>query len=103
LIHRILPSCTTALRLRDYPYLFHFCHATTDKYVIDEVLLLLQYDCLLGLPNVQTIVDVGADIGTASVFLLNAYSEPTLIALEPDIGNFEFLQKNISDYYPLTF
>jgi FkbM family methyltransferase len=100
LIHRILPSCTTVLRFRDYSYPFHFRHATTDKYVIDEVLLLSQYDCLVDLPNVRTIVDVGANIGTASVFFLNAYPEATLVALEPDPGNFELLRKNISYYHP---
>jgi FkbM family methyltransferase len=49
---------------------------------------------------VRTIVDAGANVGTASVFLLNAYPNARVIALEPDAGNFEMLQRNLSYYRP---
>jgi FkbM family methyltransferase len=99
-LRRVLPSWTRRVRLRDYPFPFHFRHATTDKYVIVEVLLREQYDCLRGQPNVRTIVDVGANIGTASVFLLNAYPDASVIAIEADRGNFEVLQRNLAPYGP---
>jgi FkbM family methyltransferase len=95
-LRHVLPSWT--LRVRDYPFPFHFRHATTDKYVIAEVLMREQYDCLRGQRNVRTIVDVGANIGTASVFLLNAYPEASVIAVEADRGNFEVLQRNLAPY-----
>jgi FkbM family methyltransferase len=84
--------------IRDYPHPFHFRHATTDKYVMADVLLDAQYDCLTGRRNVRTILDIGANIGAASVVLLNAYPNATLLALEPDPGNFSVLQKNIAPY-----
>jgi FkbM family methyltransferase len=56
------------------------------------------YACLLGVPDVKVIVDAGANIGAASVFLLEAYPEAVLIALEPDAGSFEILQRNLAYY-----
>jgi FkbM family methyltransferase len=68
--------------------------------VIAEVLIHSQYQCLSGLSSVRTIVDAGANIGTASIFLLRTYPDATVIALEPEPGNFEILQKNLSYYSP---
>ena len=93
-----LPLWTTTLSLKGYPHPFHFRHATTDKYVIHEVLILGQYQCISNLPRIRTIVDAGANIGSASVFLLNNYPESRLIALEPDPGNFKVLSNNLSNY-----
>ncbi|MEP6914471.1 MAG: FkbM family methyltransferase [Acidobacteriota bacterium] len=97
-LRRILPDWTTALHLRDYPHPFHFRHGTTDGFVITDGLLLEQYSCVRGLQGVRTIVDAGANIGTSSVFFLNAYPEATVIALEPDPGNFEVLRRNLAPY-----
>jgi FkbM family methyltransferase len=48
--------------------------------------------------DVQTVVDVGANVDAAFVFLLNEYPGARLIALEPDAGNFEMLRRNLSYY-----
>jgi FkbM family methyltransferase len=96
-LRRFLPA-TGRLTLRGYPFPFHFRRVATDKYVIAEVLVDRQYECLTGWSNVGTIVDAGANIGTTSVFLLNAYPEARLIALEPDPGNFALLQTNLHYY-----
>ena len=97
-LRRLLPAWTAHLRIRECPFPVFFRHGTTDKYVIVEVLLRRQYECLRHLHEVRTIVDAGANIGTASLFLLNAYPQATVIALEPDRGNFEVLAKNLSGY-----
>jgi FkbM family methyltransferase len=97
-LRRWLPDWTTHISIREYPHPFHFRHATTDKYIIADVLLDAQYQCLMALDEVRTIVDVGANIGTASVVLLNEYPEAIVVALEPDPGNFAVLQKNLAPY-----
>jgi FkbM family methyltransferase len=97
-LRRVLPAWTERVHVRGYPFPFHFRHATTDKYIIVEVLLSGQYECLLGARDVHTIIDAGANIGTTSVFLLNAYPDATVIALEPDPGNFAVLARNLSYY-----
>src|SRR4029079_14512422 len=45
-----------------------------------------------------TIVDVGANIGAAAVFLLHLFPESRVIAVEPAPGNFDVLQKNLAPY-----
>jgi len=45
----------------------------------------------------DVIVDVGANIGLASVFFTKRYYPSRIIALEPDPSNFEMLQLNTKD------
>jgi FkbM family methyltransferase len=97
-LSRWLPDWTQRVPIRAYPHPFHYRHGTTDKYIMADVLLDAQYQCLMNLTGVRRILDVGANIGTTSVLLLNAYPEATLVALEPDPGNFAVLQKNIAPY-----
>lgn len=93
-----LPDWTTRISVERYPHRFHYRHATTDKYVVADVLLEDQYQCLVGLPDVRTIFDIGANIGATSVFLLNAYPNANVVALEPDGGNFDVLRRNLEPY-----
>jgi len=93
-----LPEWTTRVSIRNYPHPFHFRHATTDKYIMADVLLDAQYACLMGRDGVRTILDIGANIGTASVVFLNEYPQATVVALEPDPGNFAILQRNLAPY-----
>jgi FkbM family methyltransferase len=97
-LRRWLPDWTEHVPILDYPHPFHYRHGTTDKYIMADVLLDAQYECLMNLTGVRQILDVGANIGTTSVLLLNAYPQATLVALEPDPGNFAVLQKNIAPY-----
>jgi FkbM family methyltransferase len=93
-----LPSAATlgARGTRRRP--FHFRHRTSDASVITQVLIEDAYACLLGVADVHVIVDAGANIAAASVFLLEAYPEATLIALEPDAGSFAVLERNLAYY-----
>lgn len=91
-------SSIGTLTLRGYHHPFIFRHQTTDKYVIAEVLVKRQYECVAKLAGVQTIVDAGANIGAASVYLLNRYPDARLIAIESDRGNFEVLRANLRGY-----
>jgi FkbM family methyltransferase len=45
--------------------------------------------------DVRTIVDIGANIGAASVFLATTYPKATVFALEPSNGPFTLLQQNV--------
>jgi len=46
----------------------------------------------------ETIVDCGANIGLSAVYFANKYPKATIIAIEPDLRNFEFLKKNTAPY-----
>lgn len=69
---------------------------TADQNVYEEVFLANEYNLSLG--NVNFIVDAGAHIGLASTFLANKYPQAIIVALEPEVSNFEMLVKNTSQY-----
>lgn len=46
----------------------------------------------------ETIVDCGANIGLSAVYFANKFPNATVIAIEPDNHNFEYLEKNTIPY-----
>jgi FkbM family methyltransferase len=48
--------------------------------------------------KVETIVDLGANVGYASVFLLSKYPRARVVAVEPDPENFALLRRNLAPY-----
>ena len=88
------------LGIKGLAFPFHFRRVSSDKYVIAEVLLGDQYDCLTHQPDVRTIVDAGANIGSTAVFLLNQHPLARVVAVEPDPDNFAILEKNLRPYAP---
>lgn len=48
--------------------------------------------------NPKTIIDGGANIGLASIFLKNKYPDVYIFSIEPDLSNFEMLLKNTICY-----
>ena len=69
---------------------------TTDQNVYDEILGAKEYDIDLGSP--LFIVDAGAHIGLSSVFFASKYPEATVVAIEPELANFNILLMNARDY-----
>ncbi len=48
--------------------------------------------------NVETILDIGANIGAASIYFALAYPEARILAVEPGRDAFALLQKNIAPF-----
>ncbi len=64
-----------------------------DIYTFQELFLAEQYQFDFPV-EIKTIVDAGANIGYASVYLSAKYPNANIIALEPDAENFALLEKN---------
>jgi FkbM family methyltransferase len=45
-----------------------------------------------------TIIDAGANIGLASIKFANRWPDATIVAIEPEAGNFRLLKKNVAAY-----
>jgi FkbM family methyltransferase len=88
----------SSLKVRGVGHPIWFRHGTSDKYVIREVLGHEQYRCLCSMAPPALIVDLGANIGTASVYLLERFPRASVVAVEPDPGNFEILRRNLAPY-----
>lgn len=65
---------------------------TTDQNVYDEIFLDKEYGFDLGDP--KFIVDAGAHIGLSSVFFASKYPKATVIAIEPELSNYNLLTRN---------
>lgn len=70
----------------------------SDVYTIRQVLVCDEHDALMSVTDVKLIVDCGANIGCASARFLSAYPEAALVAIEPDVGNFKMLERNLAPY-----
>jgi FkbM family methyltransferase len=63
--------------------------------------MLREYDVPLD-GKVTTIIDCGANIGLASLYFLSKFKGCHIIAIEPEINNFQILQKNVTNYENVT-
>ena len=74
---------------------------TTDVSTYSEILLHSEY--ALDLPfSPKTIVDAGANIGMASIYLHHRYPEARVIAIEAEASNFRMLARNVRPYQAIT-
>jgi FkbM family methyltransferase len=70
---------------------------TSDVFTLSQVFIVGGYDWEFAVPP-SVIVDAGANIGLASAFFANQYPEARIIAIEPELANFEMLNRNVSMY-----
>jgi len=86
---------------------------TADAEVFDQIFLQRQYDLRIHPQWAQLhkkyqgintrsrtplIVDCGANIGLSTLFFVHLFPGAKVIAIEPDPGNFEMLQRNLGSY-----
>jgi len=95
------PAAANALRTvraRGISTPIHYRPGTSDANVLEQVFEDRQYALLLGRADVRFIVDCGANIGAASLLLLERYPAAQLIAVEPDAGNMAVCRKNLAPF-----
>lgn len=86
-----------AVRLPDIATPVWARFGTSDLGTFREVLIDEGYS----FPTEQTprlIIDAGANVGYTSVYFANRFPDATIIAVEPDRGNFRMLQRNTAAY-----
>ena len=90
------PVVTLTARRSRYPLSAR--PGSTDFIVFGQTFVSEPYACLDDVPNVDLIVDCGANVGFASAFLLSRFPQAMLYAVEPDPANFAILQRNLAPY-----
>jgi FkbM family methyltransferase len=70
---------------------------TSDVLVVWQVLVSGRYDWQFA-KSPKVIVDAGANVGLASIYYANRYPEARIIAVEPELSNYEILKKNVAPY-----
>lgn len=76
---------------------FYLRIGTTDIAAFDQIFIDQEYDFdTKNCPKI--IVDAGANIGLAAIYFASRYPESKIIAIEPELSNFDLLVKNVSSY-----
>jgi FkbM family methyltransferase len=70
---------------------------TTDPFIFEEVFLLDEYD-FTTTHDPKLIMDIGANVGYASVYFAQRYPRALIIAVEPETSNIEWLRKNTGSF-----
>lgn len=81
------------IRISEIPSTITLSNFNNDVSTLFKIFFSKEYDITLkSTPSV--IIDCGANIGLSAIFFANKYPSATIIALEPDRGNFKYLEKN---------
>jgi FkbM family methyltransferase len=73
---------------------------TSDIPIFHQVFAALDYESPNLPKSARTIVDLGANIGLASVFFALRYPQARILAVEPDAENFALLVRNTAPLWP---
>ena len=74
---------------------------TTDLRCLEKVFIAGEYNSPFEL-SPQVIVDAGANIGMATLFFAQRYPHAHVVAIEPEVSNFEMLEQNCNGIANVT-
>ena len=89
------------VKLKTLKYPFFIRGNSSDRLVASQVFYTKDYDISTNFKP-KVIIDCGANIGLASLYFKSKYPESTVIAIEPEINNFNLLVKNMANYSNFT-
>lgn len=85
------------IKPRGYKYNIGLRGLTSDPVIFYNIFCVGGYP-VVNLPQIQTIVDAGANAGYYSVFAARHYPGALIIAIEPEESNFALLRSNVEAY-----
>lgn len=101
-VQRLRPHSVSPRQLRLYSkHARHPVYAragTSDLDVFRQIFVHREYRCLDGLPEADLVIDCGANVGYSAAYFLSRFPAATVIAVEPDPGNFAQLERNLALY-----
>lgn len=86
---------------RDCQHPFRLRIPSSDVLAYNQIFINREYDFVARTPP-EVIVDAGANIGLASIYLANRYPDAQIISIEPEQGNFDLLKENVAPYPHVT-
>lgn len=93
----------TSLKVRrpEIKFPFYIRVPSSDVSVFEQIFVAGHYDFDIQTAP-ATIVDAGANIGLASLYLANRFPNSQIVAIEPEASNFELLERNVAPYDNIT-
>jgi FkbM family methyltransferase len=102
LARRIMPAVRIVrLSIPDYPHPFEVRWPGSDIHIAHSILARAEYERLTNMIDRSEpiiVLDIGANVGAASAFFLNAFPNAQVIAVEPDPGNAEMCSRNVRPF-----
>jgi FkbM family methyltransferase len=86
------------LRSKEVPYPLWCRAGTSDLKSFLQIFVWRQYSCLDDVCSPKLILDCGAYVGYATAYFLSRFAGAQVIAIEPDVGNFQMLAKNVAPF-----
>ncbi len=83
-------------RAARFPLMCRF--GTSDRTVFAQIYIAREYACVDALNEPHLIIDCGANVGYTAAYFLSRFPGAHVIAIEPEAGNFEVLQRNMTPY-----
>ncbi len=97
LLRRLKPGEVVRIQIPRLRHPFILRAGTSDVNVFEQIFVNREYDFKMhNVPGL--IIDGGANIGLASILFANKFPRAEIIAVEPDLSNFEILKENVRYY-----
>ena len=91
-------GCSISIHPKSLLFPIKIRGGTSDIQVFCQIFDEMEYACLDDQENVGLIVDCGANVGCSSAWFLTKFPQSSVVAIEPDSGNFLSLQRNLAPY-----
>ena len=95
------PPTEITMSLPDVKHPFNLRFGTSDIDAYEQVFVELHYHADL-LTHPKVIVDAGANIGLVSIYFANRFPQAKILAIEPELSNFNLLERNVRQYDDVT-
>jgi FkbM family methyltransferase len=79
----------------------HFRGVMADVYMFEQIFVDDQYKIEVPF-GPKVIIDLGANVGFASIYFANRFPDAKILAVEPDAGNYEAAKRNTAAYSNIT-
>jgi FkbM family methyltransferase len=84
-------------RQAKYPVVVRL-RGSSDMEVFGPIFVAEEYACLEEISLPKLVLDLGANVGYSSAYLLSRFPSAAVVAVEPDPGNFEQCRENLAPY-----
>ena len=71
---------------------------SSDLEVFHQIFQFDEYACIRDISPARVILDLGANVGYSSAYLLSCFRGAKVVAVEPDPANFKICSKNLAPY-----
>ena len=85
------------LEIKNAEYPLFLRIGSSDREALGQIFIEKEYESIaVGSP--KTILDLGANVGYSSAYFLSKYPDASVVAVEPDSGNYAMCRRNLEPY-----